>query len=458
MAGNLYRAIQRTGGLQPVINAMNDIYEKKKMAEYYEGLNKEANDYMTKFQQMQDPNYGKTEGITHNIAPQQFGAVNPAVGQVVNAMNNAKYTENKLLAQNNPEINKLFFQPKQQEQIGQMFGDGGQQEQLTQRGSSVNAKQEIPMQELFENQDINIGGTPAMSKAEKYNQAQSDYLEFMRKNYNPEMGAKGQQALNTQGAFIGGQANLFKPKEGYDEFKEGTRYVHRDTGKEIYYPEEKETKPTTQYLPDEFNEKHGDYLVKWRGHQNADGSWTKTDSDKFNVKESVGGGRGEDANVGEFTQIAKYMEEAKNLSNSIKTIDRTYKNEKKDGKYFTHEQELKGGGTKKIYGSQEEIENTKKDNFKTLQAMHDKIDLEISEQIPDYKVMKPEIWQWIKKGEKTYKENNKIEKLTSKDKRIIAKSIINEYVNGQTKKLGLLPSQDIILKSILIDQFEQMYY
>jgi hypothetical protein len=395
MAGNLYRAIQRTGGLQPVINAMNDIYEKKKMAEYYEGLNKEVNTMMTKMNEYKDPNYGKTQ-----MTPEQMDSVNQVSNSVAG----------------------------------------------------------VPA--LFERKPTDIlPSTPAMSKAEKYNQAQSDYLEFMRKNYNPEMGEKGLQALNTQGAFIGGQANLFKPKEGYDEFKEGTRYVHRDTGKEIYHPEEKQTKPTEKLLK---RYERGGYDVAEYGTDENNitriQSLPLKDYSGINARNSGSGGRGEDANVGEFTQIAKYMEEAKNLSNNIKAYDRVYKNEKKDGKYFTHEQELKGGGTKKIYGSQEEIENTKKDNFKTLQAMHDKIDLEISEQIPDYKVMKPEIWQWIKKGEKTYKENNKIEKLTSEDKRTIAKSIINEYVNGQTKKLGLLPSQDAILKSILIDQFEQMYY
>jgi len=201
--------------------------------------------------------------------------------------------------------------------------------------------------------------------------------------------------LNTQGAFIGGQANLFKPKEGYDEFKEGTRYVHRDTGKEIYYPEEKQTKPTTQYLPDEFNEKHGDYLVKWKGYQNKDGSWTKTDSDKFNVKESVvggsgsgSGGRGENSEDNlNWTEIIKKFEESDGILNGISEIDEIYKNPSEDGKYYTFND--KG---EKIKVNSDFIEAKKKPLQNTLESRRNSVQLLGDKYINGYKNISKTMW------------------------------------------------------------------
>jgi hypothetical protein len=355
MAGNLYRAIQRTGGLQPVINAMNDIYEKKKMAEYYEGLNKEVNTMMTKMNEYKDPNYGKNDGM---VTPQQAGIVNPAIGQLMNVAKQSQdmYSQSNNIANTNIE-NPQYAQ--QDQAVNQLF----------------NAPQKIASLE-----------SPAMSKAEKYNQANNMANEFMMNQItNPN--ADLQKAGGIYNLF-NKQANQFASK-GISEYDPNKKYVDNDTGKTIQEAREKET-------PDKFvdvNEKDskpfqiaGNWFVKKiKINQKTGESLKDANGDVVYELQKVGdgdngnsggsgsgsGGRGENSDVKpNWTEIANAREAAGKLKLEYDFYNNLYKLPKnKNGKYDTGRVDKDGN---KILVSGGEIEEEKQKIMRQMEIAQEK--------------------------------------------------------------------------------------
>jgi hypothetical protein len=183
MAGQLFRAVQRTGGLQPIIDTYKDIYEKNRRR-----------------QALQD--FAK-----------QYQSAMGQIGQINNATNTTyQPTEEKINLfpnETNPIVSEML-------------------------NKSVNpAPARINM--------LGSKETTPVSDTEKYNRAEKVQNDFITQMFgNPDFERLNPSVINTLSGMLGNKVNELRPTINWETLSEGSKKIGTDkygnVKKEIYNP------------------------------------------------------------------------------------------------------------------------------------------------------------------------------------------------------------------------------